>query len=161
VEKSRAGDHEFLDREEWESWGALMFLNRTVLQALDGALRSRHALAVTEFDVLITLFNAPGHRLGMSALGDRVLLSPAGTTHLVTRLERDGRVRREIDPTDRRKWFTVLTPEGNRTLAAARRTHNDVLRRTLFSATSQAERRTLQRVWRRLAAQESDRVPTI
>ena len=63
-------------------------------------------------------------------------LSPAGTTHLVTRLERDGMVRREVDPADRRKWFTVLTPEGDRTLSEARRTHNDVLRRTLFSATS-------------------------
>ena len=45
----------------------------------------------------------------MSALSDRVLLSPAGTTHLVTRLESDRMVRREVDPTDRRKWFTVLT----------------------------------------------------
>ena len=159
--KSSGNDHEFLDREEWESWGALMMLNRTVVQALDAELRRQHGLAVTEFDVLITLFNAPGHRLGMSALADRVLLSPAGTTHLVTRLERDGMVRREVDPADRRKWFTVLSPEGDRTLREARRTHNDVLRRTLFSATSTSERRTLQRVWQRLANQQRDRVPSI
>ena len=113
--KSSGNDHEFLDREEWESWGALMMLHRTVVQALDTELRRQHGLAVTEFDVLITLYNAPGQRLGMSALADRVLLSPAGTTHLVTRLERDGMVRREVDPTDRRKWFTVLTSEGDRT----------------------------------------------
>jgi len=161
VAKSSVHDHEFLDRDEWESWGALMMLNRTVVQALDAELRSRHGLAVTEFDVLITLFNAPNQRLGMSALADRVLLSPAGTTHLVTRLERDGKVRREVDPTDRRKWFTVLTPEGNRALREARRTHNDVLRRTLFSAMSPTDRRTLQRVWRRLATEHRDRVPTI
>ena len=159
--KSSVNDHEFLDRDEWESWGALMLLNRTVVQALDAELRSRHGLAVTEFDVLITLFNAPDQRLGMSALADRVLLSPAGTTHLVTRLERDGKVRREVDPTDRRKWFTVLTPEGDRTLQEARRTHNAVLRRTLFSSTSPADRRTLQRVWRRLATEHPDRLPTI
>ena len=161
VAKSSVDDHEFLDRDEWESWGALMMLNRTVVQALDAELRSRHGLAVTEFDVLITLFNAPNQRLGMSALADRVLLSPAGTTHLVTRLERDGKVRREVDPTDRRKWFTVLTAEGDRTLREARRTHNDVLRRTLFSATSPTDRRTLQRVWRRLATEHRDRLPTI
>ncbi len=138
-----------------------MMLNRTVLQALDRELRHRHGLAVTEFDVLITLFNAPEQRLGMSTLSDRVLLSPAGTTHLVTRLERDGKVRREVDPTDRRKWFTVLTPEGDRTLREARLTHNEVLRHTLFSATSLSERRALQRVWQRLATQLHDRVPSI
>ncbi|MBV8983332.1 MAG: MarR family transcriptional regulator [Acidimicrobiia bacterium] len=132
-----------------------------MLQALDAELRQTHGLAVTEFDVLITLYNAPDSRLGMSALAERVLLSPAGTTHLVTRLERDGYVRREVDPTDRRKWFTVLTSEGDRVLREARHTHNDVLRRTFFSATSQSERRILQRVWRRLASHQPERVPTV
>jgi len=80
-----------------------------VLAALDAALRREHGLAVTEFDVLITLFNAPGRQLGMSALARQALLSPAGTTHLVTRLERDGLVTRAADPADRRKWFTILT----------------------------------------------------
>jgi DNA-binding MarR family transcriptional regulator len=161
VVKSRSDEHEFLAREEWESWGALMMLNRSVLQALDTELRRGHGLAVTEFDVLITLYNAQDQRLGMSALADRVLLSPAGITHLVTRLERDRMVRREVDPTDRRKWFTVLTTDGDRVLREARHTHNEVLRRTLFAATSPAERRTLQRVWQRLAAQQTDRVPSV
>jgi DNA-binding MarR family transcriptional regulator len=161
VAKSSSDDHEFLSRNEWETWGALMMLHRTVAEALDRELRRRHGLAVTEFDVLITLFNAPHERLGMSELADRVSLSPAGITHLVTRLERDRRVRREVDPNDRRKWFTVLTPEGDRTLQQARPTHNEVLRRILFSATSAAERQTLQRVWRRLATQQRNRMPAI
>ncbi len=158
---SSSDQHEYLSREEWESWGAVMMLHRTVVQALDSELRRCHGLAVTEFEVLITLFNAPDQRLGMSALAGRVLLSPAGITHLVTRLERDRKVRREVDPADRRKWFTVLTPDGDRTLRNARLTHNDVLRRTLFSATSAAERRILQRVWRRLATGQHERVPTL
>src|SRR3954469_25887628 len=124
-----------------------MMLHRLVLQGLDAELRRDHGLAVSEFDVLITLFNAPDQRLGMSDLAARVLLSPAGTTHLVTRLERDRFVRREVDPTDGRKWFTVLTDDGDRALQAARRTHNDVLRRTLLADTTPAERRTLRRIW--------------
>ncbi len=151
--KSRP-QHEFLDPDEWESWGALMMLHRSVLQHLDIEMRRAHDLAITEFDVLITLFNAPDRRLGMSDLADRVLLSPAGTTHLVTRLERDGLVRREVDPTDRRKWFTVLTDNGDRALQAARRTHNDVLRRTLLADTTSAERRTLRRIWQRLSVRQ-------
>jgi DNA-binding MarR family transcriptional regulator len=131
-----------------------MLLHRSVLKGLDAELRREHGLAVTEFDVLITLFNAPRKRLRMSALADRVLLSPAGTTHLVTRLERDRMVRREVDPTDRRKWFTVLTEEGDLALRAARRTHNNALRRMLLGATTPSERQTLRRMWRRLSQQQ-------
>jgi DNA-binding MarR family transcriptional regulator len=142
-----------LEPDEWQAVNALLMLNRALLSELDGALRSEHGIAVTEFDVLITLFNAPDQRLGMSDLGDRVLLSPAGTTHLVTRLERNRLVRREVDPTDRRRWFTVLTDEGDRALQSARHTHNDVLRQTLFATTTPAERRTLRRLWQRMSEQ--------
>ena len=146
--------HEFLESEEWESWGALMLLHRSVLRELDDDLRRDHGLAVTEFDVLITLFNAPDKRLRMSVLADRVLLSPAGATHLVTRLERDRLLRREVDPADGRKWFAVLTENGDRKLQSARRTHNDVLRRTLLASTSTTDRATLRRIWRRLSAEQ-------
>jgi len=159
VGKSRVNDddkNEFLQPHEWESWNALLMLNRLVLRALDTELQRAHRLAVTEFDVLITLFNAPGKRLGMSALADRAMLSPAGMSHLVTRLERDGLVRREVDPSDGRKWFAVLTDAGDGALRAARRTHNDVLRQTLLAVTSPAERQTLRRIWRRMSQQQVD-----
>jgi hypothetical protein len=65
--------------------------------------------------VLITLFNAPDRQLGMSALTRQAMLSPADTTHLVIGLERDGLVKRAVDPADRRKWFAVLTDQGDRT----------------------------------------------
>jgi DNA-binding MarR family transcriptional regulator len=148
---SRPEDDEFLEPDEWQSMNALLLLNRRVLSDLDAALRQEHGLAVTEFDVLITLFNAEDERIGMSALADRVMLSPAGMTHLITRLERDGLVRREPDQRDGRKFYAVLTDAGRRALREARRTHNQVLRRGLFAATTAADRRTLQRIWRRLS----------
>ena len=154
MEKSSADGHEFMEPEEWQSWAALLMLHRTVLQDLDTELRQQHKLAVSEFDVLITLFNAPDNRLGMSALAREAMLSPAGTTHLVTRLERDGLVKREIDPADRRKWFTAHTDRGGAALRAARRTHNAVLRRTFLAATSPADRETLQQLWQRLSSPE-------
>jgi DNA-binding MarR family transcriptional regulator len=151
VEKSIPIQHEFLEADEWQSVNALLMLNRTVLTELDAHLRQEHGLTVTEFDVLITLFNAAEVRLRMTALAERVLLSPAGLTHLVTRLERDGLLRREVDPNDGRKWFAVLTDNGDAKLRAARHTHNAVLRSTFLASTSPAERRTLQRIWKRLA----------
>jgi DNA-binding MarR family transcriptional regulator len=152
---SSAGGHDFMEPEERESWAALLLLHRTVQQDLDTELRQQHKLAVSEFDVLVTLFNAPDNRLGMSALAHEAMLSPAGTTHLVTRLERDGLVKREVDRADRRKWFTVLTEEGDQTLRAARRTHNAVLRRTFLAVTSPADRDMLQHLWHRLSPPEA------
>jgi DNA-binding MarR family transcriptional regulator len=140
-----------LEPEERASWTALLMLHRMVLQDLDAELNREHGLAVSEFDVLNTLSGAPGRQLGMSALAHRAMLSPAGTTHLVTRLERDGLVKRSVDPADRRKWFTVLTEKGERTLRAAWHTHTKVLRRSFLAATSPADRRTLQQLWRRLS----------
>jgi len=156
MEKSGADQHEFMEPEEWASWAAVLMLHRMVLQDLDSELRREHGLAVSEFDVLITLFNAPGRQLGMSALARRGRLSPAGTTHLVTRLERDGLVRRAADPADRRKWFTILTDKGDRVLRAARHTHNRVLQRSFLAATSPADRRTLQQLWQRLSPAAPD-----
>ncbi|HET8603677.1 MAG TPA: MarR family transcriptional regulator [Marmoricola sp.] len=121
-----------------------------MLSSLDRDLRQQHDLAVSEFDVLITLYNAPGRRLGMSALAARVMLSRAGVTHLVTRLERDGLVRRQVDASDGRKWHTLLTRRGDAALKAARPTHNATLRRELLAVTTSTERRTLQRLWNRL-----------
>ena len=131
-------------------------LHRMVLQDLDAELHREHGLAVTEFDVLSTLFSAPGKKLGMSALAHRAMLSPAGTTHLVTRLERDGLVKRSIDKADRRKWFTVLTDKGDLALRAARHTHSRVLQRSFLAATSPADRRTLQQLWQRLSKASPD-----
>jgi DNA-binding MarR family transcriptional regulator len=144
--------HEFLEPDEWRSWNAVLMLSRSALAELDAELRRSHGLQVTEFDVLITLYNAPDGRLSMSELAARSQLSPAGTTHLVTRLERDRLVRREAGETDRRQSFAVLTGQGDAALRAARRTHNEVLRRTFFGATSATERRTLQEIWARVTA---------
>ena len=148
--KSSAEEHEFLRPDEYGAWNGLLMLNRQVLAELDDALRAEHQLAVSEFDVLITLYNADGQRLRMSELASHVMLSNAGLTHLVTRLERDGLVRREVDPDDGRKWFTVLTEKGDRRLRDARRTHNEVLRRTVLEVTTAEERKLLAKLWARL-----------
>jgi DNA-binding MarR family transcriptional regulator len=146
---ARAGSHEFLEPEVDEAWLAVLQLNRSVLPLLDVRLRQAHGLSVSEFDVLITLWNAPERRLGMGALADSVLLSPSGLTHLVTRMERDGLIRRAADPGDGRKFFAELTPSGEETLRQSRLTHNEVVREQLLERLTRSERTTLARIWRR------------
>ena len=122
---------EYLSDAEFHAWhGTLLFTNATT-RALDEALTAAHGISVKEFDVLITLFNAPDGRLRMAELGERVVLSPSGVTHLVTRLERDGLLQRIVDEHDRRSFFAALTPAGQERLRDSRLTHNEVVREHL------------------------------
>jgi DNA-binding MarR family transcriptional regulator len=50
----------------------------------DVTLVAAHRVSLKEFEVLITLFNAPGGRLRMTDLAERALLTTSGLTHLVT-----------------------------------------------------------------------------
>lgn len=143
MDRARGGEHEFLEPDEYGAWNALLTISQTVLRDLDEALREKVGLSVSEFDVLITLFNAPDRRLGMTALARQVMLSPSGLTHLVTRMERDGLLTREVDPGDRRKFYAVLSDAGDAKLAEARRTHNDALRRTLLPRLTASDRQRL------------------
>jgi DNA-binding MarR family transcriptional regulator len=128
---------------EFRAWhGCLQFTN-TVMRALDEALTAAHRISVKEFDVLITLFNAPGARLRMTELAQRVLLTPSGVTHLVTRLERVGLVSRSVDETDRRSFFATLTRAGHRRLRESRRTHNELIRAHLTRRLTASQLATL------------------
>ena len=119
---------EFLTDAEFRAWHGCLQFTGAALRALDESLTATHGISVKEFDVLITLFNAPDGRLRMTELAERVVLSPAGVTHLVTRLERAGLVGRSVDEHDRRSFFAALTRAGHRHLRESRPTHNEVIR---------------------------------
>jgi DNA-binding MarR family transcriptional regulator len=121
-----------------------------VLTALDHALQQVHRLPVREFDVLITLFNAPGWSLRMSDLAARVMLSPSGLTRLVDRLQREGLVIRETDSADARSYRAILTNEGLRRLDEARPTHNRVIRELFLDHLEPKQHEALGAIWRTL-----------
>ena len=76
----------------------------------------QHRLSAVEFEVLMRLARSPGHRLRMTDLAGQTSLSTSGVTRVVDRMDRDGLVRREACPTDRRSSFAVLTEPGRRRL---------------------------------------------
>jgi DNA-binding MarR family transcriptional regulator len=58
--------------------------------------------------------SGPPHRLSPTRLGRGLMLSSAGVTSRIDRLERRGLVRRLPDPDDRRGVIVELTDEGGR-----------------------------------------------
>ena len=133
--------------EELAAWHGMLTLYSRVMRDLDQDLLASHRISVREFDVLITLANAPDCGLRMSDLAQRVMLTPSGLTRLVERLERARLVERQTDPADLRGFRAVLTDLGAQRLDEARATHNAVIRTRFTDRLSVEELRDLGVLW--------------
>src|SRR5687768_1923065 len=132
--------------------GRLARLHANVLLAVESVLLE-HGLQVGEFDVLATLRRAgEPYSMTPSGLARMLLLSPAGMTSRIDRLEERGLVERRPAPDDRRSTSVVLTSEGLAVVDAAVTDH--VANETrLVAPLSATERRTLDTLLRKLLAQ--------
>ena len=128
----------------------MLEVHAQVTQALDAEMRAAHGISVSAYEVLMFLGDAPGHRLRMAEIADRVLLSRSGLTRLVDRLVALGHVTRCAVEDDGRGAFAELTDAGLAKLQAARETHLDGVRRLFVDRLSAAEQIALGAIWSHL-----------
>jgi DNA-binding MarR family transcriptional regulator len=95
-----------------EAWGLLLNVQARLTRAIGDAVEQNGGLPLEWYDVLLTLEHAPGRRLRLSELADRIVFSRSGLTRLVDRIEERGLLRRERSDEDRRGTFAVLTDAG-------------------------------------------------
>jgi DNA-binding MarR family transcriptional regulator len=121
---------------------------------------ARHGLQRGEFDVLAALrrSGAP-YTLTPSALAEHLMLSRAGMTSRLDRLEAAGLVERRLDPSDRRSFRVRLTPRGLDLIEAAVADHFANQSR-LLAHLDPAERDTLDRILRKLLHELDTGQPT-
>ena len=129
----------WLDDTEMRAWLALLQVHGVLFDQLDRELQRDHDLSAAEYEVLVNLEQADAHRLRMSDLADQALVTRSRLTHTVDRLEREGLVRREACPTDRRGSFAVLTRAGFKRLARAAPSHLESVRARLFDRLDPAQ----------------------
>ncbi|HXV93620.1 MAG TPA: MarR family transcriptional regulator [Pseudonocardia sp.] len=132
-----------LTESEGRAWGALLRAHARCVRQMDAELESAHGTALTTYDVLRQLALAPGARLRMAELAERVMLSRPGLTGVVKRLEAAGLLTREPVPEDGRGSAAVLTPAGRRHLAEAHPTHVRSIRERFAGRFSDDELSTL------------------
>src|SRR3712207_3729431 len=140
-----------LDELELAAWRGLLRAHASLVRALDEELQTAHGLALSSYEVLLLLHEAPGRRLRMTELAESALLSLSGMTRLVDRLERGDFVAREPCETDRRVTYARLTPAGLELFRRARVTHLRGVRARFHSQLSEDEQRALAAIWPRLA----------
>jgi DNA-binding MarR family transcriptional regulator len=145
-----ASQSHLLSPQELRAWRGLLRVHASLVKALDAELEAEHRLAVTTYEVLMYLADAPEGQMRMHDLAKRVLLSRSGLTRLVDRLERDGLLERKSCESDARGAFAVLTPRGRDKLTAARRTHLQGVRRHFLEHLSDEELDALGGIWERV-----------
>jgi DNA-binding MarR family transcriptional regulator len=138
---------------ELDAWAGFLRAHAGLVRELDRQLETAHGLPLTQYEVLLHLEDAPGHRLRMSELARSVLLSQSGVTRLVDRLQQRGLVVRERCPEDRRVLYARLTSEGADALAEARPTHLTGVRDLFLRHFDDGELKTLGESWERLTDQ--------
>jgi DNA-binding MarR family transcriptional regulator len=121
-----------LSRQERVLWRRFVETHATIVRRLDEDLRGQSGLTLSSFEVLYELIRAPGNRLRMAELADRLLFTRSGVTRLVDRLERAGFVERHNCVHDGRGVYAIVTEKGFDTFEAASAPHVDGIRRLFF-----------------------------
>lgn len=132
------------------AWRNFLRTHTHLLRILEQDLQSHGKIAIGSYDVLLQLAEAADNRLRMSELAEAVLLSRSGLTRLVDRLQKDGLVRRQVDPCDARGLYTVLTEKGWDALRDASTIHLAGVSRLVLERLSEPELRTLLELMRKL-----------
>src|SRR5437660_11782142 len=109
-------------RRGLQAWDALLRAHATLLRQLETDLESKTGLALADFEWLAQLAIAGGS-LRMTELADRALISRSGMTRRVTRLLREGLVRRAHADVDGRGVVVQLTNSGLDRLTIAAPVH--------------------------------------
>jgi DNA-binding MarR family transcriptional regulator len=121
-----------LSREERVLWRRFVETHAAIVRRLDDDLRSQSGLTLSSYEVMLELVRAPGNRLRMAELAERLLFTRSGITRLVDRLERDGFVERNECPHDGRGVYAILTQKGFDRFEEAAPPHVDSIRRLFF-----------------------------
>ena len=148
VTASWARLHPDLDHRAWAISYAISAIALEMAKR-EQAVFARHGVDRGEVGVLAALrASGPPHRLSPTALMKGLLLSSAGVTGRLDRLEGKGLIRRLPEPRDRRGVIAELTPKGARTVDEAVRAYS--AEQEWFGTLTPAEARQLRLLLARL-----------
>lgn len=132
-----------LDGAELLAWQSYLRGYATILRALDAELVAGFGMTSRDYEVLLHLAQAPEHRLPMSALAERTMLTRSGITRLVDGLVACGCIERVACERDARVSYARLTGPGLERLREAGAAHVESIRRLFLAHFSAGEIETL------------------
>src|ERR1700728_2253308 len=113
----------WLTAAELDSWLSVVRLMTWLPWSIDQQLQRDARLGMVEYQVLAMLSESPQRTMRLSSLAEVTNASLSRLSRVVTRLEKRGLVRRELDATDGRFTKAILTDQGLHTLVQAAPRH--------------------------------------
>ncbi|MGH3458623.1 MarR family winged helix-turn-helix transcriptional regulator [Aeromicrobium sp.] len=138
------------------AWRAVMQATGTVKAAFDDDFRSQTDIDIQVYDVLLHVFESGNAGIQMSELAREIVLSKAGLTSLVDRLEKRSLVQRAPDPADRRAVRITLTKQGEKTFRTAARIHLAGIRQRVTQHLTDEEARIIADAFERVRLANSE-----
>ncbi len=101
-----------VDEEALGAWRAFLNAHAHVTRRISRDLADAGLPDLGWYDLLWTLYRAPGRHLRVNELAREVVLSPTAMSRFVDRVVAAGHVTRDSDPADRRAMRVTLTDSG-------------------------------------------------
>jgi DNA-binding MarR family transcriptional regulator len=144
-------DQPGLGGDRLAAWASIATLLERLPAALDAQLQRDSGLTHYEHGLLFALDSAPGRTLRLSVLAGYANSTLSRLSRAISRLEKKGWVRREIDPTDGRFTLAVLTDDGHAFVAGATPAHHALVEELVFDSLTATQVRQLAEISQRIA----------
>ncbi|MET9363740.1 MarR family transcriptional regulator [Streptomyces sp. NPDC006632] len=129
----------WLSDEEQRIWRAYLHATRLFEDHLDRQLQRDAGMPHVYYGLLVQLSQAPRRRLRMTELAKNAKITRSRLSHAVARLEKNGWIRREDCPSDKRGQLAILTDAGYEVLERTAPGHVAAVRQAMFDRLSPAQ----------------------
>jgi DNA-binding MarR family transcriptional regulator len=132
-------EQRWLTDDEQRTWQAYLQATALLEDHLDRRLQRDAGMPHIYYGLLVWLERAPRRRMRMTELAQNAKITRSRLSHAVARLEKNGWVRRENCPSDKRGQFAVLTDEGYDVLEKSAPGHVAAVRGAIFDRLTQEQ----------------------
>ena len=141
----------WLTDEEQRVWRAYLHATTLLEDHLDRQLQRDAGMPHIYYGLLVQLSQAPRRRKRMTELAIDAKITRSRLSHAVARLEKNGWVRREDCPSDKRGQNAVLTDDGFAVLERAAPDHVEAVRQAMFDRLTPEQVKQLGEIMRVMA----------
>lgn len=133
----------WLTEEEQRIWRSYVHASTLLEDHLDRQLQRDAGMPHIYYGLLVGLAEAPHRRLRMTQLAEKSKITRSRLSHAIARLEKNGWVRREDCPDDKRGQFAVLTDAGGEVLQRTAPGHVAAVRQAVFERLTPQQQKAL------------------
>jgi DNA-binding MarR family transcriptional regulator len=143
MNRAPAEEPRWLTDEEQVVWRSFLDATRLLDDHLDRQLQRDAGMPHLYYGLLVVLSETPRRRMRMTELARQAKITRSRLSHAIARLEKNGWVRREECPSDKRGQFAVLTDAGLEVLRQAAPGHVAAVRQALFDRLTSEQQKSL------------------